>query len=392
MNEKLKGFVHNSFIAVFFFILLLGMGRTLFFPKDFNVYENRYAKKLSEPSAEEIIDGTFQNGVEDSLADQIPLAQYMKKAYNLFTRGGLNALVSSITVHSERYIRYFGVNLYRDHMVYTLEDLVNIQPSLDNKAENYNALIRVNPDVDFYAFYIEKDTDINFETGEKSLTGDYMLSLLDIPATNHDVFRVQSYNDFSENFYRTDHHWNHRGSYEGYRQLVRLLCKDAQPMQYGVETFVCDSFYGSKALTAGSQLMKDRFYAYTFSFPEYTVTENGSLVSDYGKQSEYLADDNIESITYGMFYGEDSGEVIFDSANDEAENILLIGESFDNAILKLIASHFNKTFSVDLRNYEHFMGHEFDLNQYVKENAIDKVLFIGNSGFWMSTDFMIGSK
>ena len=73
----------------------------------------------------------------------------------------------------------------------------------------------------------------------------------------------------------------------------------------------------------------------------------------------------------------------------EKDNILIIGESYDNAVLKLIATHYNKTFSIDLRYYEHIFGEKFNFAEYVKENEITKVLFIGNIDFYVMPEFAV---
>ena len=31
------------------------------------------------------------------------------------------------------------------------------------------------------------------------------------------------YNDYSKYFYKTDHHWNHVGSYEGYKEIISMI-------------------------------------------------------------------------------------------------------------------------------------------------------------------------
>ena len=72
--------------------------------------------------------------------------------------------------------------------------------------------------------------------------------------------------------------------------------------------------------------------------------------SDYGMQDELLRGE-LGWVSYGGVYGGDNGEVIFDTGKD-GDNILIFGNSYDNAILKLLASHFSKTYSIDLRNYE----------------------------------------
>ncbi len=119
-----------------------------------------------------------------------------------------------------------------------------------------------------------------------------------------------------------------------------------------------------------------------------TILING-IKENYGHQEEYLNGKSSEEISYGAFYGGDDGEIIFDTGNSNKENILVIGESYDNAILKLIASHFNKTISIDLRNYVHCMDKEFNFSEYINDYNIKKVLFIGNVDFYTMEEFKI---
>ena len=65
-------------------------------------------------------------------------------------------------------------------------------------------------------------------------------------------------------------------------------------------------------------------------------------------------------------------------ANSGKRNLLIIGDSYTNAINKLIATHFNKTYDVDLRHYKETFNEEFIINEYIEENDIDKVLIIVN--------------
>ena len=67
----------------------------------------------------------------------------------------------------------------------------------------------------------------------------------------------------------------------------------------------------------------------------------------------------------------------------------MLGESYDNAILKLMASHFDRVYSVDLRSYEQDMGKPFRLAEYLREHEITKVLWIGSTTFFTSDDFMV---
>ena len=56
-------------------------------------------------------------------------------------------------------------------------------------------------------------------------------------------------------------------------------------------------------------------------------------------------------------------------------------------MLKLLASHFNNTYSIDLRNYERENDKKFDLLNYIDVNDIDKILLIGNRDYFLLKTF-----
>lgn len=391
VKKFLKKLPDLAFITLIIAVLIFGLLKTVFLPKDINYYENRKSEKIIFPTFKNISEQKFQNSIEKSLADQIPKAQTLKKMYNLSTAIYIDTMVRTvIESNPDVYINYLGVKLFgSDQIVYSFRDLNTLKPDLNAKAENYNSLIESYPDIEFYAYFIEKDTDINFETGEKLGAGEYMFNLLNLPDTNKAIFKINSYNDFRESFYRTDHHWNHKGSYKAYLEVLDLLGIKDEPIKHSEEILVSKEFSGSKAASAGANTFKEDFFAYQFDYPEIKVTINGEQADDYGEQDEYFSDNKPSKITYGDFYGWDNGETIFESSNDERDNILIFGESYDNAILKLLATHYNTIYSIDMRTHKGQIGKEFNFSDYVKSHKIDKVLFIGNVDFYTMKEFIL---
>ena len=145
-------------------------------------------------------------------------------------------------------------------------------------------------------------------------------------------------------------------------------------------------FVGSKALSFAG-VFTDEMSIYRFAYPDMSITINGEPAEDYGNQ-RLLVEGTLYDATYGAVYGGDIGEIVFDTGRD-GENLLVIGESYDNAILKLLASHFSKTFSIDLRYYEHSFGQAFDFSEYVKAHDISKVLLVGNIDYYIMREFLI---
>ena len=316
-------------------VLLTGLGRTLLRPKDVNYYENRPANTVAPLTAESWLDGSFQDAMEAALSDQIPLAQAMKKTFNdaqnkirYDSMMRLSHRYPNVPVQYDQFLVYGGKYLA---YAYCSPDMVI--PELTRHSENLNALIAAHPDVTFYLYMVEGDSNNNFPAGENNGAFEYLSSRVNLPAEQMGRFAVDELETYERDFYQTDHHWCNVGSYRGYREAAALLgCTDL--------------------LEAHHRL-------------------------------------HITDASYGGVYGWDNGEVILDTGTTGRGNLLMLGESYDNAILKLMASHFDRVYSVDLRSYEQDMGKPFRLAEYLREHRITKVLLIGSTPFFTSDDFMV---
>lgn len=373
------------------FALLLGLGKAVMLPKETNFYENRTANQPPRFSAFSWLHGEFQDALEAALTDQIPLAQKLEFCYHQATNSFLKSTLLHLSAaYPNRYFGYHDLMIFGgDRIVYPTVYLDQKQDLLDNKIEGLNNLFSHYPLVPFYVYYIEKDTDLNFESGSPSGISDYVLSNLHLPDSQKSCFTVRSISDFEQWFYRTDHHWNCYGSYRGYQQVMQLLGKTSILSPLGEAERIVGGMSGAKArVSGGSALFTEDLYAYRFSFPEMKITIDGMTVDDYGMQDAVFSPEDDGTIGYSNFYGGDDGEIVFHTQQAGAGNLLIIGESFDNAILKLIASSFENTYSVDLRNYEHEMGVPFNFGKYVTEHQIDRVLLIGNVDYFLMDEFL----
>ena len=381
----------NSVFAVgFFLVLVITLAKTIIKPKTTLSSENRYAEKYGTFSIEGYLDKSVQDNIEKTLSDQILISEKLRATNNLVkARIVKNCIDAFLTDDEIEYLPLDKIALYgKDYnLVYPAVAFNNIKDSYDIKIKNYNSVIKKYPNIDIYFYYIERDTDIDFRTNEKVGAYEYIKERLN--TKNITRFKINDFDEFKEYFYKTDHHWNYKGSYKAYQQILKMLGSSDQPLA-GEEIDLGYKWSGAKATSSiFNQIITEDFIAYKFNFPSMHIKINGKDYSDYGYQEGYM-NKKFKKITYADFYGGDYGEVIFKTDNTKAkENILVIGESFDNAILKLLASHFNTTISIDLRNYEHYMNKKFDFDQYIKDYNISKVLFIGNMYFYQMPEFLI---
>lgn len=383
-NKKLV--IDIMFIGCIMFYLYFSFTKSIFLPKEKMELENRYANKYEKLGLDFFMKGEMQDNIEETLSDQIFLAGTLKQANN-FLKANIVKTGLHYTFRGDKksYINVSNVQFYGSNLVFWLRNLQSEKSFLDKKIKNYNDLIKKYKNIDFYLYYIEKDTDINFDTNEKVGIYEYIKSQFKGKYISN--FSINNFDDFSKYFYKSDHHWNYEGSYKAYGEVLDLLKIDSKK-NIGQKKCLNQKFSGSKATTSiFYKVVNDDFCAYEFDFVDMDITINGET-KDYGKQDEYF-NKNEKNVTYGDFYGWDDGEIIFNTNDSSKENILIFGESYDNAILKLLAEKFNITISIDLRNYEREMNKEFKFSDYVKEYKIDKVLFIGNIDFYTLETFLV---
>lgn len=379
-----KKWLQIAYIAAVAAVLALGGALAFLFPREHNTYENRYAVQMPTLTAERYANGSFQDQLEDALADQLPKASALKKLYHLGTRTYVYELLSPMTdAAPDTYFDYYGISLTNgDRLVYAPLTLEAVQPKLDARIQQIEAAVSA-VDADFFLYYIEKDTDLNFETGERLGAYEYLAAHLTLPM---DKFAVDTPADFYRDFYATDHHWNYLGSDRAYEELAELLdC--GEPLTPVQSVTLRKTITGSKAASCGAHQLTEKFCAYRYDFPAMTVTLDGAPAADYGQQEAFLNSDG-GVLSYSAFYGSDNGEVILDTGSG-GENLLILGESYDNAVLKLLACHFGRTHAVDLRYYEPLTGQPFQLADYVQTHDIDRVLLMGNIDYFTMNDFAL---
>jgi len=374
--------VLKTLSRLFFILVIVGLSlgffRAIVCPRENNYYENRVAYQMPTVSFDKFLDGNLQDEAENALTDQFPLSSYFKKAYHFANDKFIELfLLPLMERFPEESFKYEG-KFFRDgYIAHQLIHADRISEYIEINAENYAQVVSALPDKEVYIYMIETDADCSVATGEKSGIWEYFLSVTDIPESNLARFEIDSFETYSKYFFKTDHHWDYAGSYVAYTQLVSILCSEQDPL-IPLDTLSAGQFYGTKSAACGMPGYTEEFTAYTFDFPYMEITINGEPAADYGRQAEFLSGEAQDGVSYGKFYGADNGETIFRTNCPEKEDLLIVGESYDNALLKLIASHFNNTYSIDMRSYP-YDGSAFNITEYVALHNVDKVLIIGSS-------------
>lgn len=357
--------------------------------------ESRSVHRYSQLDIENFLNGSYQYNLELVLLDQIVGSDEIRLGYHRIIES-TPTLGLYDKMCANRYL-YLGVTS-ETRAVFNCEALVYLPITMESLAQtilkdDVTKYQQLEKNVESYSklnelagvnYYFVNDSQVfNFETGKRSI--DYPAYMRENLRGRYNLSELtfDNFDEFKELFYKTDHHWNYKGSYQGYKDIAEMLNVDEE-LSAPVRTIESGlKSYGSHAKMIRNEDYPEDFTMYVFDLPEHKTFLDGEP-GVYGRQEKFIAGDydgyNTRHL-YGDVYGADYGEIIFDFARPEKENLLIIANSFSNAVNELIAQHFNKTYVVDLRHYENAFGKPFNAAEYLAQNNISKVLFIMNSDF-----------
>lgn len=372
--------VNRCFIVCFFLIICIGLFSLFRTPKNFSHFENRNLNKLEFPTIKSFMSKSFQDKTENALADQILYSQTIKKNGTKFLK-----FFNSYAINP-KICKKKNVYIAKDYITYDCGFQIMNAPIQKYNEDALSKSIKffngINSYTDTYYYVLDRAYAWDFSKNKllldsydylkNNLIGDYHIARL----------KVDSYEDYLNYFYNTDHHWNRIGSYQGYKDIVKLLGAKGDVLEPIDEVTLNNKFYGSTAKKSKDITKYDDFTYYNFNIKEHLVYING-LKGEYGN---YKFNNNIDYVNYYTYiYGGDYGEIIFDFDNSKRDNLLIIGTSYTNPINRLVASHYNKTYILDPRYYKNYDGSNANIKEYIDDHDIDKVLIL------TSTDVLNGT-
>lgn len=375
------------FVIIVVLILVGGFTKPFLKPSSVNGFENRESYQMPKFQLSSFIKKDYQNEMEMALSDQIPLSQRLKHVEKKLRLDVILNYYQSKDSFKYHYLGE-GIEIFNGYLVYGFNKFNKEQNPILLRAQNINDVSERVTDASFYVYYVERDLDINFETNEKSGAYEYLKEQLN-SSIKVGRLKIDNFDDYQNDYSKTDHHWNYIGAYNGYLDLVDLLEIKEEPIEPKKEICTRSIMNGSKERLLGVLgYFKEQFCGYMFDFEEHDVFINFQKSEKYTDAEEVIKG-TYPQVIYGTFFGGDYGFLEFNFHVPDKENLLIIGDSYDNAVNELLASHFNKTYNVDLRHYKRYSGEEFNIDKFVKEHEIDKVLIIGNYNFFVMDDFVL---
>lgn len=258
---------------------------------------------------------------------------------------------------------------------------------IDDRIQNYQELIQLYPDTNFYLYYHQTLHNSEFhplnpvfpEADSGRSLAYFEQNLPD--GLTFGKFLLTSHEDHLEYYYRTDHHWRVNAIIRAYQEIYTMLSKNypgmSQPLTMTKTIEFPDiNFLGMMARRDLYPVKADEFVVEDVILPAHDLIESGQKV-DYDRRAIYFEGkySTIPYINhYNAFYGEVADLIEYDFHNTSDRNLLIIGSSYQNSLDPLLASHYDKTYCVDLRYYT-----DFSLSAFLSEREVDDILIIGDN-------------
>lgn len=175
-------------------------------------------------------------------------------------------------------------------------------------------------------------------------------------------------------YFRTDHHWTARGAYQAYRAFCEATGQQATPLDNMQAGRVPGDFFGTFMKASGNhpKLKANPDYVETF-LP--TVQSSGQVYREDGAtpwfkiqavNPQYKGSSNL----YLAFIGGDAPLTRFTSSLTNGRRVLVVKESYGNAMVPFLLENYQEVLVVDPRKLK------ASLVDLVNKNDIDDVLII----------------
>ncbi len=227
-------------------------------------------------------------------------------------------------------------------------------------------------------FYTHKE----YHTGKTSQKAmfDLCKSNLGANVTFVDAYSVIEQHTDEYIYFRTDHHWTHLGAYYAYT----ALCKSAGFNPVNKDDFATgqwENFVGS-------------MYTYVANYPQGQVLRNNPDTVHYWKPSANITTtcynstelkngyamgticrvgEDVEN-KYLTFMGGDHPIAVVET-DTQGPCILVIKESYGNALISWLTNHYSKIILIDPRQY-YGKNSDIDLAGFAAEQGVDQCLVV----------------
>ena len=341
---------YSRFLTAFFCVFLGGLlvWHVLLPDREKSETENRTLAQAPEFSWTALVDGSYTKKVETYFADQFPLRDGWT---------GLKARAEQLIGKSE----FNGVYLCGDTLISKVE---RPDEALVEKNLSYVDRLSGKTDIPVYLGLIPSAAEIwkgKLPAGADSWDQTALLaqSAVDFQST------LSAHADESI-FYRTDHHWTTLGAFYGANALLEVLGKEPLKEDNFTVEMASDSFHGTLYSQSGIHWLEPDTMEFWVEDAGLNVTSwrNGTPEPGSLYDRSYLE----KKDKYSAFLGGNQPLCVIKNDNvTDGSKLLLVRDSYSDALAPFLAQRFSEVHLLDLRYYRASAA------QYAEENGIDAI-------------------
>ncbi|MDC3416655.1 DHHW family protein [Aquibacillus salsiterrae] len=361
--------------------------------RDVSDVENRTLAQVPELKLDTILGGSFMKEFEVYFTDQFPFRDTWLKAYIQ-----LQYLLNKTFVY-DYFVTDTGWILPKP--TYTVP-----KQEMSDAARQVNQLASFLEEKDIPLYYFAAPNKVTMtqflipdyiEKGTYRAETNFFMEQLDDPnltSVNMVELFFERFRDdeLEQMFFKTDHHWNGNGAIEGYRVMKETFAAtglgiDAEVERDNYEKTCVDGkeFVGSYNRQLYMTVDADELTCSYVrdDFANFEVVRNGeksSVASVLG--STFTSD--AETTSYADIFTNDWRELIITNPakQDSGKKLLIIKDSYANAIAFSIAQDFYQTFVYDPR-----FNRDRSVTQYIEDGDFDAVTIFYNSNHLTGADY-----
>lgn len=318
----------------------------------------------------------------DRLADVSTVVKGDVAACSLYRRDTLAGTVITDKYRSKTPMqKYAGCYIAGDR---TIELLSISSDGAKKYAQAVNAIAEKLPKVNTFSmvvptsseFYSTKDMCTNQINGIKTVYKNLSKDVMPINA----VDPIQKHLD--ENLYfKTDHHWTQRGAYYAYRAFNDFRGRST-PALSEFENVPAEGFVGSFASfmhgTDGEKICRENPDVLERFIPK--TSPVGTAYSDMALTKPLM---NVEAVntnvvSYMAFVGGDCPISRFTTTNKNKKSILIVKESYGNALATWAMNDYETVYILDPRGFNGFNGNAetFKIDKFYSMFPFDDLLIV----------------
>lgn len=329
--------------------------------------EGRPYTRLPSPSVDSFLSGDFQDNLESYTADALPLRETLLLGKASLQRLSISEMAALLGY--DAYHTFFGSGYLHETegnrlLAAPARQSKKVLNGLTASVDSINDFVASNPGYTYYfAMPYRSDvlgigplTGLVSEPVDAEFLQSRIFSRLSPDITQIDLM-PSSYEEFKEDYFKTDHHWNIKGAYKAYCKINEAMGNASSTLLCGeLLTFPTAQFYGSEARSGlDTSVGPDMIQDYEFALPHYETWIYGELMpNDFAASTQAYIDgfqpDNPFVNLYADYWHADYGQIVFVNQDDKtSKNLLIVADSFSNPIERLFLSSYSRVYVYDPR-------------------------------------------